>query len=306
MEKVPVPPHQDVSEPVNDEIKEKNRSTIGCLSWLAKQTRPDLQFMVAQAQRAQNAPKVEDIKWTNSIVEQARKYKDEGIVINKIAEEDLAICSYHDAAWANVSLEEEVDDTKWDGEFKKGSQLAHLTLVIDKKCLGAQEAGSAVIDWRSKASGRVCRSTFAGETLACSDGLESAIYVRALLLSFLQGRLLSNFEAGKYMAIHLCTDCKSLFDHMHKDGVPKIPTEKRLALDLAALRKELKDESAHQWKRRFGGGEVRPDKPMTVPLHWVPTDYQLADVLTKKMAPNGWWKVMGSGKFRIPLKMPSE
>ena len=301
-----MPQHVDPKEAVSEETKEKNRSTIGCLSWLAKQTRPDIQFMVAQAQRSQNAPTVEDIKWTTSIVDQAKKFQQEGITINKIEEKDLMVCSYHDAAWANVLLEEGQDEVEWDGDFKKGSQLAHLTMVMDRRCLGLQEGGSAMIDWRSKASGRVCRSTFAGETLACSDGLESAIYVRALLLSFLHGQLFSNGEAGKHMPIHLCTDCKSLFDHMHKDGVPKIPAEKRLALDLAALRRELKDESNHQWMRKYGGGEVRPDKPVVIPLHWIPTEHQLADVLTKKMAPGNWWKVMGSGRFRIPLRVPSE
>ena len=182
LEKVTIPPHVSAQDAVDAEVKEKNRSTIGCLSWLAKQTRPDLQFMVAQAQRSQNAPTVEDVKWTNAIVEQARKFQHEGLTINKIAEKDLAVCSYHDAAWANVSLEAGLDEPEWDGDFKKGSQLAHIAMVIDQKCLGVQEAGSSVIDWRSKGSGRVCRSTFAGETLACSDGVESAIYVRALLL----------------------------------------------------------------------------------------------------------------------------
>ena len=305
VEKVPVPQHQDVAEKVSDEVKEKNRSVIGCLSWLAKQTRPDLQFMVAQAQRAQNDPSVEDVKWTNAIVDQAKKFSEEGLVINKIPESQLAVMSYHDAAWANVHLEGELEPN-WDGPSKKGSQLAHLTFVADKRCLGEECAPMSMVDWRSKASARVCRSTFAGETLACGDGMESAVYIRALLLSFLHGRLVSSDQAGAYMPIHLFTDCKSLYDHIHKDGVPKLPAEKRLALDLAAIRQELNQETNHQWKTFYGEGEVRPDRPRVPPLHWVPTNHQLADVLTKKMAAAAWWDYVREGKLRVPLKVLGE
>ena len=84
------------------------------------------------------------------------------------------VLSYHDAAWANVHLEDELEPT-WDGDSKKGSQLAHLTMIAGKDCLGRKAAPAAIVDWRSKASARVCRSTFAGETLACGDGMESAI-----------------------------------------------------------------------------------------------------------------------------------
>ena len=59
----------------------------------------------------------------------------------------------------------------------------------------------------------------------------------------LRGMLVSTMD------IHLCTDCKSLYDHLHKAGTPKPPTERRLALDLAAIRQSLMVEAKHQWKR---------------------------------------------------------
>ena len=69
-------------------------------------------------------------------------------------------------------------------------------------------------------------------------------------------------DAGKYMDIHLCTDCKSLYDHLHKAGTPKPPTERRLALDLAAIRQSLMVEAKHQWKRLYGNGSVRSGQTM--------------------------------------------
>ena len=33
--------------------------------------------------------------------------------------------------------------------------------------------------------------------------------------------------------IRCITDCKSLYDHLHREGVPRVPSDKRLAIDLA-------------------------------------------------------------------------
>ena len=74
------------------------------------------------------------------------------------------------------------------------------------------------------------------------------------------------------MEMHLCTDCKSLFDHVHREGVPKPPSERRLAIDLAAIKQSLRQEGAHQWKKGYGSGNPRPDRPFKVPLHWLPTE----------------------------------
>jgi hypothetical protein len=84
----------------------------------------------------------------------------------------------------------------------------------------------------------------------------------------------------------LClTDCRSLYDHLHKAGPPKVPAEKRLAVDLAALRQCLDSER--------GEGARRP-------LAWIPTHVQFADCLTKPMKANGWHQVLREG-FKLPL-----
>lgn len=132
--------------------------------------------------------------------------------------------------------------------------------------------------------------------------METAIFVRGLLLSFLHGRLIENVEAGKFMEMHFFTDCKSLYDHIQKEGAPKPPSEKRLALDLAGIRQALRTETQEQWLRRFGEGAVRPDRPLKAPLHWLPTDRQLADVLTKKMTAGQWWDQVRDGFLSLPLK----
>lgn len=305
LNKVKIPTHQAETDVVDSATKELNRSVVGCLSWLAKQTRPDLQFMVAQAQKSQANPTIADVKWTNSIVELARKFQDKGIKLKRIDDSQLCVFGFHDAAWANVSLDQESpDDIVWDTDCKKASQLASLVMIADQKCLANQPGNIGIVDWRSKSSSRICRSTFAGETMACSDAMESAIYLRGLLLSFLHVGLVDSTKAREMIPLHLFTDCRSLYDHLHKDGVPKPPTEKRLALDLAAMRMELNEEGKAQWKLRYGErAELRPDRPRRPPLHWVPTDRQLADVLTKRMNPSKWWDQVASGILQISLRV---
>ena len=90
-------------------------------------------------------------------------------------------------------------DQHWDGSFKKASQLGSLVMIVDT-CVVENKTGEAtVVDWKSKASSRICRTIFAGETMACGDALETCLYLRSLLLSFIHGRLVLEKDAGKYM-----------------------------------------------------------------------------------------------------------
>lgn len=109
------------------EQKEENRTAIGCVSWLAKQTRPDLQFAVCQCQRRQQHPTVADLKNTNKVINMCSKHQGQGVTLRKIAEDDLCILAYHDAAWGNVLPDDqEEQDASWIGEHTTASQLAHL------------------------------------------------------------------------------------------------------------------------------------------------------------------------------------
>ena len=70
------------------------------------------------------------------------------------------------------------------------------------------------------------------------------------------------------------SDCKSLYDHLTREGIPRVPTCKRLAIDLASIRCDL---------RRFGK------------IAWTPTRSQMADLLTKPLKSGSWWEEMKRG-----------
>ncbi len=291
-------------EVVTREQVEENRTSIGSLSWLAKQTRPDLQFSVSQAQRKQANPSVEDLKKTNKLVDQAIAYKNNGVKIKKIPEGEITFVAFHDAAWGNVNSEDpDIGGEEWAGDHSVSSQLAHVIIVCGGKLLEGEESDFSLVDWRSKSSQRVCRSTFAGETMACCEALEHSLYLRSLFISFSMGHLIKEEDCGAHAPIHCITDCKSLYDHLLREGTPKAPTEKRLAIDLAGLRQILMKEARHQFVMKYGANqEPTPSMPCRPPIHWIPTELQLADILTKELKSAEWWTTMEKGRLFLPFK----
>ena len=307
VDKVNILPHQKDDEPATREQIEENRTSIGSLSWLAKQTRADLQFSVSQAQRKQNAPTISDLKATNKIVDLAGRHHDCGLTLWRIEEKDLAILAYHDAAWGNTTVEDAAPDENegWYGEHQVASQLGALIVAVDKRALMNQKGKFSLLHWQSKGCRRVCRSTFAGETMACSDAVECGIYLRGLLVSMKTGYLVPEKECGRYIDFHCITDCKSLYDHIHREGAPKAPADKRLAIDLAALRQVLFHEGRLQWEKQYHmppDALATPERPCRPPLHWLPTGEQLADILTKLMRADTWWSKIQDGTVALPFK----
>ena len=63
------------------EVLSDNWTAVGCLSWVAKETRPEIAFAANVAQPRQNAPSVGDIKVTKAAVKLAREYQDHGVMV---------------------------------------------------------------------------------------------------------------------------------------------------------------------------------------------------------------------------------
>ena len=300
---------QHEQEQANKDQIVDNQSLIGGLSWLAVQSRPDLQVSVSIAQQMQKSPSVEDLKFTNAASRKASTFKEQGLRFTKIDLTDPVLLVFHDSSWANVVPLEGEDGFRLTPEdHEKGfitgvpsdyqvrkakrastrvaSQYGILILASDGEKINSGGRCN-ILDWKSSTAKRVCRSTFAAESIACCEGLEQGQYVRSVFMTLLRGPL-QKVEQLEGQHLRCFTDCRSLFDHLHRVGVPRTPTDKRLAIDLAAIRQILHRE-------RIGN---------RLPLQWVPTEYQLADVLTKPMCPRKWWEQV-NGMFRIPFQSSS-
>ena len=291
-------PKDAVAENMADQItKQDNMSTIGALSWLASQTRPDLQAGVSLAQRRQKEPTYQDVKNTNKLVKLAQVGKGEPLKFTKVAQDfdDLLLLVYHDAAWANASLDPDIDD--YDDYLASGgqgvySQLGHILLLTGRRALTGQETPTMVMGWKSHACPRVCRSTFAAEVMSSLEGWEDALCLRSFIAGALHGRPrgVSEAEARELFPVVSLTDCKSVYDNVHRVGGPKAPSEKRLVVDLTALRRMVSDEAEH-WGSSLPHGKT---------LRWVHTGSQMADILTKVLTDiRTWW--MSVRTIRLPF-----
>ncbi len=150
---------------------------------------------------------------------------------------------------------------------------------------------SSLLDWRSHTIARVVCSTFAGETMAAVEGFSAAIYTRAVWCECVtgQGAALLDEDLSEMAPVLGVTDCKSSFDTMQRDGV-KLPSERRLGLELAALREILSSEADKNISPTTMGG---------MPLRWLPTEVQLADALTKNMSGEPLRKAITTGALQL-------
>ena len=78
------------------------RASVGALSWLSKETRPDLAGRVAMLQQSFPECKVKDLIEANAITKEAHKTPESGIRIMPIPTENLRVGVATDASWGNA------------------------------------------------------------------------------------------------------------------------------------------------------------------------------------------------------------
>ena len=110
-------------------------------------------------------------------------------------------------------------------------------MFANQEVLNGVPGKGNIVDWRSGACDRVCRSTFAAETMACCTATETGDFIVKFMETILTGRLA---REGTRFQVRFLSDCRSLYDHLVRDGVPWVSTCKRLAIDLAGIREDLR------------------------------------------------------------------
>eukprot|EP00971_Amphidinium_carterae_P262464 5206255-Amphidinium_carterae.1 len=153
-------------------------------------------------------------------------------------------------------------DASFAGEQGLNSQRGAMTFLT---VYPSQEGGTRghLLSWESATIKRVVKSTLAAEACAASIGLDRLCYTSTAWASLLGiegtwSEKLTKLEPGE-----LCTDCKSLHDHLKTTSNGSLQ-EKRVLLDIADIRQNV-DEGK-------------------VGISWIPTACMLADCLTKYVA----------------------
>ena len=256
----------------NPEEKTDFRSVVGSLQWLVTQTRPDLAFECNQLQKRIGDLRMRDLHRANKAVREVCKNHFE--LLFKPLGWDAELIVYHDAGLYS-SLGVELDERHAEDILQHGGEKK---LVYSQKgaCLGFVKKGSTdyedrvhcnLIDWKSATNRRVIESSFAAETHGAIMGHNMARFAQVLLSEIRFGsEVISAIDDEGWQGlcpVTMVTDCKSIYDTVHKDG--QHVSEKGSIVHAVLLRQLL--------STRRDAGKAR--------LLWVPTRCQLADGLTK-------------------------
>ncbi len=140
-----------------------------------------------------------------------------------------------------------------------------------------------VLDWKSTTNKRVIESSLSAETHAAIHAHGLGRFLQALLAEVTFGsKVIGYLDDEDWQALtpmNMITDCKSIYDHVKKDG--QHISDKGSVVQVILLRKMC---------------SVRPH-PGKARLWWVPTRHQLADALTKSGKGKALREQLGSARF---------
>ena len=231
------------------------KSGGGCLHWLIGQTRPDL--AAGTSLNMSGSPSVTNLLEINKLLKEAMKSQDWKLRFVPIDLQRARIVAFSDASWANA------EDLK--------SQAGYLVFITGPEVFTTAGDRANLVEWRSHRIRRRCRSTLAAETMALDAATDAALFTRELLAEIVIESYQPTQSGRLDPAIFptsMATDCRSHYDLVVKDGPLSSTQEKRLTLDIGALREaaEELEPSGEQMKEVY---------------KWVPTQVQRADHLTK-------------------------
>ena len=150
------------------------RSALGALSFLARESRPDLSGPVSLLQGKVSGARVQDLVEANFLVRLAKDYADLEIPIAAIRPSEMAVVAYGDAAFGIAR----------DG----ASQAGQVMLAANRSILDGKWSPVGVLSWRSHKIRRKVESAPAAEIQGLSQALAQGDWVRALWHEIHDGR----------------------------------------------------------------------------------------------------------------------
>ena len=242
------------------------QSVAGAGNWLATQTRPDLSFDVSElVGLVSHDGTVECLRKANKLVKRMKAHKENRLIFRPITGTsltDLRIKAYSDASWGNMP-----------GLKSQSGQV----YVLAGNSETATHFDGNLIHWKSQRIKRVCRSTFAAETLSAVDTIDQAIFLRDMLKAWISGSISSSID----LKIDIYSDCNSLVESMEQ--IQPTATEKRLKLDLLSMKENLEHGILNS-------------------LTWLDTKIQVADALTKHMDTQSMMQCFTDGVYPFYLE----
>ncbi|CAE7379448.1 RE2 [Symbiodinium sp. KB8] len=264
---------QDPESFATEEEKANFRSVVGSLQWLSTQSRPDLSFETNQLQKRIADLRVHDLLRANRAVKEVSRNRMQ--LVFKNLGRDAQLVVYTDAGLyssVGVDIDEKEAEDILQSEKSKRLVYSQKGAVVgfvkrDATEMKGEESHLNVLDWRSTTNKRVIESSFAAETQAALMALGMGHFCQVLMSELRFGaEVIGSVEDDGWhdlVSMTVVTDCKSIYDTVHKDG--QHISDKSSVVSAVLLRQLLSTRGAHSKAR----------------LLWVPTRHQLADGLTK-------------------------
>ena len=258
-------PEQEVTRPEASEFKRM----CGSLCWLSGLTRPDVSEEVNMLQKRQGAPRIKDCKRAIALIEQIKKTEDVALKIKPLQGRMSVVC-YTDSALYNSYSEEGITDdaalSQAERQLVRSQHGAMVVIASEEEMNSTEGIRASPVDWFSRASRRIVRSTFAAETGAALEAYGRGAYVQAMLSELQAGAVKKPHEwRESVVKLYLVTDCKSLYDNMLKEC--SLCEDRHTALYVSSLRQTV---------------SAGPQRDTTkAGMLWVPSRHQMADGLTK-------------------------
>ena len=250
------------------------RSIMGGMQWLER-TRADHAAETSQLQTRRNEPTVADLKQANSLLRRVKDSKESKLVFRSQEDRPKRILVMADASLNSVKKEEK--------DVKRTQAGWLILLTYDTDSLDTDNMH--ILNWVTRKSTRVTKSTLASESVSRVAAVEDAIRIAGWLdemYSVEEGTksMIVKQETGGYcFPVDVATDCNSLHEALLSPMDPR-PSDPGNTLWL-------------KWLREIQTAGI------TSKAIWVSTVDMLGDSLTKVMDSDILLKVFRTGTFCI-------
>ena len=256
-------PHQ--KHPLQPNEKKWIGTIAGQLNWMARQCRADLSFGVSRVQQLAGVNDPAALVELKVLVERARqpvtiRYENLGCDVK-----EMIVLAISDASFAGMP---------------KGRSQGGMAIAFANPKILEGQAKLAIVAHHSGLLKRVVRSSLAAEISQAATTMEEADFIRALLAEALRPDFKLNnwLPAAATWRLILVMDSRTGYDLLNGTALGE---DKRLAIDIAAMKQALAED---------GGSRL---------VRWVPGEELLADDLTKLVGNQKLMRAMATALWAL-------
>eukprot|EP00435_Cladocopium_sp_Y103_P044136 s2398_g12.t1 len=212
------------------------RALLGSFQWLVAQLRFDMAFATSTLQGER--PTISTMIRANAALKEFQENPEFELVFRPVDPATCGVMVVADAALGNVSIQGTTECALMDKVY---SQACYFVLVADQQLMTGQSGNFNILDARSHRISRVCRSSYAAETLSTEEAFDIGRLCRGLLAT-VRGHDMYGKRADVAMDsvdMQVVVDAKDVHDKTNSDTT-SFGAQKSLAFVVAWLRSELR------------------------------------------------------------------